>query len=80
MARDLQKGQRELKSSFEILAVSLFISMVASLALFVGSAKRGTTKFSSTYKDPISSEKYPNFSKKYFVHVLDTFERDEPPV
>jgi hypothetical protein len=58
MARDLQKGQRESKSFFEILATSLFICIIASRVLIVGAAKLGTKKFTSNYKDPIFSDKY----------------------
>jgi len=64
MASDLQKGQRESKSSFEILATSLFSSMVASLVLIVGSAKIETIAPTSDYKDRIFSEKYLKYLKK----------------
>jgi hypothetical protein len=67
MAPDLQKGQRESKSSFEIFAASLFISMVASLVLIVGSAKIETIAFTSNYKDRIFSEKYLKYLKKWRI-------------
>jgi hypothetical protein len=64
MAPDLQKGQRESKSSFGILAASLFISMVASLVLIVGSAKIETIALTFNHKDRIFSEKYLKYLKK----------------
>lgn len=63
MASDLQKGQRESKASFGILAASLFISMVASLVLIVGSAKIETIALTSNHKDRIFSEKYLKYLK-----------------
>jgi hypothetical protein len=79
MARELQKGQNESKTSFEILAASLFISMVASLVLIVGSAKLATINLIYNYKDPIFPEKYPKLLKKYCVHVMNNFEPVGPP-
>lgn len=70
MASDLQKGQRESKASFGILAASLFISMVASLVLIVGSAKIETIALTSNHKDRIFSEKYLKYLKKLREAVL----------
>jgi hypothetical protein len=67
MASDLQKGQRESKASFGILAASLFISMVASLVLIVGSAKIETIALTSNHKDRIFSEKYLKYLKKWRI-------------
>lgn len=70
MASDLQKGQRESKASFGILAASLFISMVASLVLIVGLAKIETIALTFNHKDRIFSEKYLKYLKKNNVFMF----------